>query len=78
MANRFRLMHAFGTAVWLAVANMVGAEPAERILRIGMPLIAETFDPARSDNMQAGMLMAGIYDTMYVLDPLARPAAHSR
>jgi len=57
---------------------MVGAEPAERILRIGMPLIAETFDPARSDNMQAGMLMAGIYDTMYVLDPLVRPAAHSR
>ena len=39
-----------------------------------MPIVAETLDPARSDNMQANMLMAGIYDTLYVLDPLARPA----
>ena len=63
-----------GIATWLAVAAAFGAEPAERVLRIGMPIVAETFDPARSDNMQANMLMAGIYDTLYVLDPVARPA----
>jgi oligopeptide transport system substrate-binding protein len=74
MAIRFRLICAFAVATWLAVATAFGAEPAERVLRIGMPLVAETFDPARSDNMQANMLMAGIYDTLYVLDPLARPA----
>ena len=67
-------MRALGVATWLTVAAAFGAEPAERVLRIGMPIVAETLDPARSDNMQANMLMAGIYDTLYVLDPLARPA----
>ncbi|MCC7215555.1 MAG: heme-binding protein [Burkholderiales bacterium] len=45
------------------------------MLRVGMPLVAETLDPARADNAQAMMVMAGIYDTLYVLDPIARPAA---
>ena len=66
----------FATAAWFAVAGAAapGADPGERVLRIGMPIVPETFDPARADNMQANMLMAGIYDTLYVLDPLARPA----
>ncbi len=74
MTIRSRLACAMGVATWLVIAAAFGADPAERVLRIGMPIVAETFDPARSDNMQANMLMAGIYDTLYVLDPLARPA----
>ena len=52
-----------------------GAEAPGRTLRVGMPLIPDTLDPARADNMQAMYLMAGIYDTLFVLDPVARPAA---
>ena len=51
-----------------------GAEPSQRAIRIGVPLVPETMDPARADNMVAQMVMAGVYDTLYVLDPLARPA----
>lgn len=40
-----------------------------------MPVVTETLDPAHLETAQAGMLTAGIYDTLYVLDPLARPAA---
>lgn len=58
-----------------AVAPAAGAERPPGVLRVGMPLVAETLDPARADNAQAFAVMAGIYDTLYVLDPIARPAA---
>jgi len=74
MAIRAWQIFALGVATSSTVAAAFGAQAAERVLRIGMPIVAETFDPARSDNMQANMLMAGIYDTLYVLDPVARPA----
>jgi peptide/nickel transport system substrate-binding protein len=51
------------------------ATDAPRALRVGMALVAETLDPARADNMQALMQMAGLYDTLYALDPLAPRAA---
>lgn len=57
------------------VTPATGAERAPGVLHVGMPLIAETLDPPRADNTQALSVMAGIYDTLYVLDPLARPAA---
>ena len=43
----------FATAAWFAVAGAAasGADPGERVLRIGMPIVPETFDPARADNM---------------------------
>jgi oligopeptide transport system substrate-binding protein len=53
----------------------VPAADTLRTLRVGMPVITETLDPARATTMQAGMLMAGVFETLYVLDPLARPAA---
>jgi ABC-type transport system substrate-binding protein len=45
------------------------------VLRIGMPLLPSTLDPARADNAQAFMVMAGIYDTLYAFDPVARSTA---
>ena len=65
-----------GVATSLTVAAAIGAQPTEHVLRIGMPIVAETLDPARSDNMQANMLMAGIYDTLYVLDRARAPGSH--
>jgi ABC-type transport system substrate-binding protein len=44
------------------------------VLRVGLPAVPETLDPARSDNAQAVAVMAGIYDTLYALDPLAPTA----
>ncbi len=52
-----------------------GAEFPLGVLRVGVPLVAETLDPARADNGQAFAVMAGIYDTLFVLDPVARPTA---
>jgi oligopeptide transport system substrate-binding protein len=66
---------AFGIALTTGMAMAADADAPVRALRVGMPLVPETLDPARADNMQVAMLMAGIYDTLYVLDPLARPAA---
>ncbi|MBK6395086.1 MAG: hypothetical protein IPF73_10720 [Betaproteobacteria bacterium] len=63
------------TLALLAAPESMGADPPQRVIRIGMPLVPSTMDPARADNMQAQMVMAGVYDTLYVLDPLARPAA---
>ncbi len=59
----------------IVAAPSDAADSSPRALRVGMPLVPETLDPARADNMQAAMLMGGIYDTLYVLDPIARPAA---
>lgn len=67
---------AFGlTLAAIGTAPVARADPPLRTLRIGMPLLPETFDPARAEDMQTAMLLAGIYDTLYVLDPIARPAA---
>ncbi|MEO8751859.1 MAG: ABC transporter substrate-binding protein [Casimicrobiaceae bacterium] len=72
----------FAAAIVLAIAlatSMVppaaGAERPPGVLRIGLPLVPETLDPPRVDNGQALVAMAGIYDTLYAHDPLARPAA---
>ncbi len=68
---------ALGVALVLAavVAQEVsGAGRTPGVVRIGVPIVPETLDPARSDNGQAVSIMAGIYDTLYVLDPLAPTA----
>ena len=71
---------AFAMALGITVA-MGGAAPAAgadapmRTLRAGIPRIPETLDPARAADMLTWYLIAGIYDTLYVLDPVARPAA---
>ncbi len=41
-----------------AVTPVTGADVPARALRVGMPLIPDTLDPARADNMQAMYLMA--------------------
>ena len=61
-------------AMFLAMPA-AGAEFPLGVLRVGVPLVAETLDPARADNGQAFAVMAGIYDTLFVLDPVARPTA---
>jgi len=75
-------MTSFASAAALAIvlatniaSLAAGADTPVRALRVGMPLIPDTLDPARADSMQAMYLMAGIYDTLFVLDPVARPAA---
>lgn len=55
--------------------SATGAERLPGTVRIGLPLVPETLDPVRIDNSQAAVAAAGIYDTLYVLDPLARTAA---
>ncbi|MEP7181896.1 MAG: ABC transporter substrate-binding protein [Betaproteobacteria bacterium] len=67
---------AFGIALWGTLAPpAASADAPPRTLRVGMPIVTDTLDPARFESMQAAMLMAGIFDTLYALDPLARPAA---
>lgn len=82
-----RSPHALGTARrWataLALAVIAAAsahlcEAAEapaRSLRVGIPWMPEVLDPARAPDMLTWYVLAGIYDTLYVLDPVARPAA---
>ncbi len=63
-----------GAAVCLGTASIhVRADAPAGTLRVGLPLMPDTLDPARSDNMVTGNVMAGIYDALYTLDPLARP-----
>jgi oligopeptide transport system substrate-binding protein len=72
------LAAAIGLAVALASGFALpagGAEPSPGVLRVGMQQVAETLDPPRADNGQSMVVMAAIYDTLYALDPLARPAA---
>lgn len=57
----------------LVAAMSVLAAPAT--LRIGLPLLPETLDPARADNAIEFAVLAGVHETLYLLDPLARPAA---
>jgi ABC-type transport system substrate-binding protein len=67
-----------GTLALLLVAHATtgaGADASPRALRVGIPRIAETLDPAREPDTFAWYLTEGVYDTLYVLDPLARPAA---
>jgi oligopeptide transport system substrate-binding protein len=45
----------------------------ERVLRVGMALVAETLDPARMNNGASADVVAAIFDTLYTLDPLASP-----
>ena len=63
-----------GTAGLCLVATMA-AHAAPATLRVGMPLVPETLDPARVDNMQALAVLAAVHETLFLLDPLARPAA---
>ena len=64
-----------GIVILLAFAASVAlaAERAPGVMRIGMPQIADTLDPVRTDILDPAL--PGIYDTLYALDPLARPAA---
>ncbi|MBK9675688.1 MAG: heme-binding protein [Betaproteobacteria bacterium] len=76
MIENLTSLMALGIALAVtAVTPASGADRPPGVLRVGMPLIAETLDPPRVDNTQATVVMAGIYDTLYGLDPLARPAA---
>jgi ABC-type oligopeptide transport system substrate-binding subunit len=73
-----RLLRAVALATALATnvaTPAAGADAPVRTLRVGLPFVPETLDPARVDSMLAMYLMAGIYDTLFVLDPIARPAA---
>ncbi|MEO8753177.1 MAG: ABC transporter substrate-binding protein [Casimicrobiaceae bacterium] len=56
-------------------APAAGADRPAGTLRVGMPSLAETLDPPHTMDGFAGAVMASIYDTLYVLDPLVRPAA---
>jgi ABC-type transport system substrate-binding protein len=58
-----------------SLAALAIAETPARSLRIGLPLMPNNLDPARAETALALTVMAGIYDTLYALDPLARPAA---
>ncbi|MEP7206607.1 MAG: ABC transporter substrate-binding protein [Casimicrobiaceae bacterium] len=58
-----------------AAAPAIAADVPVRTLRVGIPRVPETFDPARASDMLTWYLIAGTYDTLYVLDPVARPAA---
>ena len=60
---------------WIAGSKTLAAEAPFRVLRMGLPTIAETLDPARAIDLMENWVMAGIYDTLYVLDPLASPPA---
>ena len=51
------------------------ADVTARSLRVGIPWMPEVLDPARAPDMLTWYVLAGIYDTLYVLDPVARPAA---
>lgn len=73
-AGRFIRSPLACAACWLFVASLATAAPSST-LRIGMPLVPETLDPVRADNMQAFMVIAGVFDTLFVIDPLSRPAA---
>ena len=61
---------------WLLWASAPGlSQPTGNFLRVGMPATPRSLDPARAETAQENMVMAGIYDTLYAFDPLARPAA---
>lgn len=76
MIENLTSLMALGIALAVtAVTPASGADRPPGVLRVGMPLIAETLDPPRVDNTQATVVMAGIYDTLYGLDPFVRPAA---
>jgi ABC-type transport system substrate-binding protein len=57
------------------LASAAGADAPARTLRVGLTRIADTFDPALATDQLTWDVMAGVYDTLYVLDPMARPAA---
>ena len=59
----------------LGAAPAAAADASTRSLRVGIQRIADTFDPARAPDALSWFLLAGVYDTLYVLDPVARPAA---
>jgi ABC-type transport system substrate-binding protein len=53
----------------LAAHAALAASPGT--LRVGMPTTPRSLDPARAEISQEFMVMAGIYDSLYTLDPLA-------
>jgi ABC-type transport system substrate-binding protein len=74
-----RFASALSLVILAATGNLASvasaAGPASRSLHVGLPLMPDSLDPARSDTVLAWIVEAGIYDTLYALDPLARPAA---
>ncbi|MFO1303986.1 MAG: ABC transporter substrate-binding protein [Burkholderiales bacterium] len=67
-------MGGFVVALAMLAAAAAAAPSPPGTLRIGVPLVPETLDPALADNAQAVAVMGGIYDTLYGLDPLAKVA----
>lgn len=70
----FAMVLATVLATTVATPTFAANAPV-RTLRVGLMRIPETFDPVRTGDMMVWYLIAGIYDTLYVLDPVARPAA---
>jgi len=71
-----RAVIAVGTCVIsLAASLALAADAPQHSLRMGLPSIAETLDPARAIDLMENWVTAAIYDTLYVLDPLAVPTA---
>ena len=73
-----KLAHALARAILLASCAFTGiaaaGDIAPRALRVGLPIMPDTLDPARADTAMAWMVIAGLYDTLYAFDPFARPA----
>jgi len=72
-----RHITSIGVAVVLAMCVAHGsanAGHAPGVVRIGIPLVPETLDPVRAYDAQTFAITAGIYDTLYGLDPLAPTA----
>jgi hypothetical protein len=59
----------------LAALLMSVAQAAPSVVRVGMPAVPHTLDPARAQFSAEFTVMAGIYDTLYALDPLSQNAA---
>jgi oligopeptide transport system substrate-binding protein len=70
----FAMVLATVLATTVATPTFAANAPV-RTLLVGLMRIPETFDPVRTGDMMVWYLIAGIYDTLYVLDPVARPAA---
>lgn len=67
-------MRSAACAVGLALAlHVVAPAFGAGTMRVGTGIIAETLDPPRISDLDGLTQAAAIYDTLYGLDPLARP-----
>jgi ABC-type transport system substrate-binding protein len=62
-------------SVFAALLVISVAHAAPSIVRVGMPAVPYTLDPARAQIAAEFTVMAGIYDTLYAFDPLSEKAS---